>query len=166
MSKSNSMSGEHTPLEIGHEEEIVWLVDDPAMLEYVRHELSRIPDEMRRKYGRPRALLMCLRRLARQLPGEVVGYAFSNQSNRFRVFWLKRHDRYFEPEGTYRNAAPGNSVAAQTIAPGANGHMTKWIWEGSERKRCEVRRVKARRAKIEAEREEIARKWEQKRKRR
>ncbi len=136
MSKS-----EYTNEDVRHEEGIVWLVD-AAMLEYVRHDLATVPYHMRSKYGRPRAFAMVLRRVERQLPGEMVGYSFSDQSNRFRVFWLKPHDRYFDPEGTYHYGAPVEAIAAQTIAPGVNGHMTNRTWEGSERKRCEVRREK------------------------
>lgn len=47
-----------------------------------------------------------------------------------RVFWLKEHDRAFEPMGVYENGAPAEAIDPTTVEPGKQGSMTDTAWNG------------------------------------
>ncbi|MFD4577889.1 DUF6009 family protein [Streptomyces sp. NPDC058417] len=101
-----------------HEAGVVWL-EDLQHLDYVRQALDKCP----RRNGRPR--------YARA--GRLVGYAeldkaaeASPDSGLFqrRTFFLLPHDRPDEPEGLYREGAPGEAVDPRTVRPRCVGAKT------------------------------------------
>ena len=104
--------------QLAHEANVVWL-EDLDNLDYVRQAL----DKSGRRTGRPR--------YARD--GRIVGYAeldkdaeASPASGLFqrRTFFLLPHDRPNEPEGLYKEGAPGEAVDPRTVLPGCVGEKT------------------------------------------
>ncbi|MFE5243177.1 MULTISPECIES: DUF6009 family protein [unclassified Streptomyces] len=104
--------------QLAHEANVVWLeeLDD---LDYVRQAL----DKSARRGGKPR--------YARD--GRMVGYAELDKdaeanpdSGLFqrRTFFLLPHDRPNEPEGLYKEGAPGEAVDPRTIEPRRVGEKT------------------------------------------
>ncbi|MBM9624489.1 DUF6009 family protein [Streptomyces zhihengii] len=104
--------------QLAHEANVVWL-EDLDNLDYVRQAL----DKSGRRTGRPR--------YARD--GRIVGYAeldadaeASPDSGLFqrRTFFLLPHDRPNEPEGLYKEGAPGEAVDPRTVLPRCVGEKT------------------------------------------
>ncbi|WP_371656741.1 MULTISPECIES: DUF6009 family protein [unclassified Streptomyces] len=104
--------------ELVHEDAVVWL-EDPENLDYVRQALDKTP----RRRGRPR--------YARD--GRMVGYSELSQHAESdpdsglqlrRVFFLLPHDRDTQPEGLYREGAPGEAVDPRTVGPKRVGQKT------------------------------------------
>jgi hypothetical protein len=107
------------PEEIAHEDDLVWL-EDPALLDYVRQSLERLPS----RRGRP----------AYHRNGRMVGYALLDRGAksspasgtfRRRVFWLLPHDRDGQPDGLYATGAPSEAVDPRTIQPRVKGYKTE-----------------------------------------
>ncbi|WP_228984248.1 DUF6009 family protein [Streptomyces sp. DH12] len=101
-----------------HEAAVVWL-EDPNAFDYVRQAL----DKTARRTGKPR--------YARD--GRMVGYVeldkdaeASPDSGLFqrRTFFLLPHDRPNDPEGLYKEGAPGEAVDPRTIQPRRVGEKT------------------------------------------
>ncbi|MGW8355509.1 DUF6009 family protein [Streptomyces wedmorensis] len=104
--------------QLAHEVNVVWL-EDLGNLDYVRQAL----DKSTRRGGKPR--------YARD--GRMVGYAELDKdaeanpdSGLFqrRTFFLLPHDRPNEPEGLYKEGAPGEAVDPRTIRPRRVGTKT------------------------------------------
>jgi len=103
---------------IEDESEIKWLMDISNM-DYVRQSMD----------------IYCSRRNTkpRHTSGTLVGYAilkpdtptYENRHYRRRFFWLKEHDRYYEPEGIYKTGAPTEAVDPRTVTPGVAGDLTE-----------------------------------------
>jgi hypothetical protein len=91
-----------------NEERIVWLMDTNAM-----------------PYVREGVYLTTQRRTRPRPPGArgnvLVGYAEVGKKGsgiqvyERRVFWLKPHDRYFDPNGVYRVRMPAEAVRPQDV---------------------------------------------------
>jgi hypothetical protein len=105
--------------EITHEQKVVWL-EDPDTLDYVRQAL----DKTKRRNTKPP--------YARD--GRMVGYAVLDDEAepdpdsglyRRRVFFLLPHDRDSQPDGHYREGAPGEAVDPRTIQPKNPGAKTE-----------------------------------------
>lgn len=47
-----------------------------------------------------------------------------------RYFWLKDHDRYFDPEGCYRVGTPVEGADPAMVATGVLGILTNRAWYG------------------------------------
>jgi hypothetical protein len=45
-----------------------------------------------------------------------------------RVFWLKPHDRFYEPKGVYKIGCPVEAIDPLTIAPKIFGQQTDRAW--------------------------------------
>ena len=105
-----------------YEDSIVWL-EDVDRLDYVR--------EVDEFYAHNRA-----RPVKWRGAGRLVGYAVlkpdapSRHPGSFvrRVFWVAKHDRDSEPEGTYRTSAPCEAVDPRTVRPGYRGELTERAW--------------------------------------
>ncbi|AWL90821.1 DUF6009 family protein [Streptomyces globisporus] len=112
------MSSLLTDSDLVHEVKVVWL-EDPEGLDYVRQALDKTP----RRKNKPR--------YARD--GRMIGYielgadAEADPDSglyRRRVFFLLPHDRDSDPEGVYRQGAPGEAVDPRTIEPNRVGEKT------------------------------------------
>ncbi|MDX2918395.1 MULTISPECIES: DUF6009 family protein [Streptomycetaceae] len=112
------MSSLLTDSDLVHEANVVWL-EDPEGLDYVRQALDKTP----RRKNKPR--------YARD--GRMIGYielgadAEADPDSglyRRRVFFLLPHDRDSDPEGVYRQGAPGEAVDPRTIEPNRVGEKT------------------------------------------
>ncbi|ALU98417.1 transcription factor [Streptomyces sp. MBT56] len=112
------MSSLLTDSDLVHEAKVVWL-EDPEGLDYVRQALDKTP----RRKNKPR--------YARD--GRMIGYielgadAEADPDSglyRRRVFFLLPHDRDSDPEGVYRQGAPGEAVDPRTIEPNRVGEKT------------------------------------------
>ncbi|MEU2282513.1 DUF6009 family protein [Streptomyces sp. NPDC013178] len=97
---------------------VVWL-EDPVPLDYVRQMLEKTP----RRRNKPRW----------ERGGRMVGYAELTDTAaadpdsgvfRRRVFFLLPHDRDSQPDGLYRDGAPGEAIDPRTVAPGRAGEKT------------------------------------------
>jgi hypothetical protein len=104
--------------DLAHEDEVVWL-EDPDELDYVRQALDKMP----RRRGKPRYYR----------DGRMVGFTDLSTSAeadpdsglyRRRVFYLLPHDRDVEPDGPYRQGAPGEAVDPRTIQAKTVGSKT------------------------------------------
>ncbi|MER7111142.1 DUF6009 family protein [Streptomyces sp. NPDC000229] len=104
--------------QLEHEAAVVWL-EDPNNFDYVRQAL----DKTGRRTGKPR--------YARD--GRMVGYveldknAEANPDSGLfqrRTFFLLPHDRPNDPEGLYKEGAPGEAVDPRTIQPRKVGEKT------------------------------------------
>jgi len=100
---------------------IIWRFDDLSQFDYVRESTRRVGT--RQRPIRPPA-------------GELIGYAqlaeSADRSGRAgvffrRVFWLKPHDRRFEPRGVYENSNPSEAVDPHTVEPGQPGQKTERV---------------------------------------
>jgi hypothetical protein len=106
---------------IDDELEIVWLMDTSKM-DYVRQSMDMYCS---RKNTKPK-----------HATGVLVGYAIlkpetktdENHNYHRRFFWLKDHDRYYQPEGVYKAGAPLEAVDPRTVAPGEAGELTERAW--------------------------------------
>lgn len=106
---------------IEDELEIVWLMDISKM-DYVRQSMDMYCS---RKNTKPKHVV-----------GTLVGYAIlkpetktdENHDYHRRFFWLKDHDRYYQPEGVYKTGAPLEAVDPRTVAPGEAGELTERAW--------------------------------------
>ncbi|MFF4369418.1 DUF6009 family protein [Streptomyces sp. NPDC001594] len=105
--------------DLAHEDRVVWL-EDPSALDYVRQAQDKTP----RRKGKPRYFR----------DGRMVGFTELNEAaeadpdsglHKRRVFYLLPHDRDTEPEGLYREGAPGEAVDPRTIEPGKVGMKTE-----------------------------------------
>ncbi|MFE9220788.1 DUF6009 family protein [Streptomyces lavendulae] len=121
------MSSLLTPGEITHEDRVVWL-EEPEGLDYVRQALDKTP----RRRGRP----------PYHRPGRMIGFTELDETaeadpdtglQRRRVFYLLPHDRDNEPDGLYREGAPGEAVDPRTITPGQVGRKTERSQRGGPR---------------------------------
>ncbi|MFI8105892.1 DUF6009 family protein [Streptomyces sp. NPDC086023] len=101
-----------------HEDNVVWL-EDPESLDYVRQALDKTP----RRRGKPRYFR----------DGRMVGFAELDDRaqadpdtglQKRRVFYLLPHDRDAEPDGLYREGAPGEAVDPRTVEPRKVGLKT------------------------------------------
>ncbi|MFJ3594724.1 MULTISPECIES: DUF6009 family protein [unclassified Streptomyces] len=119
------MSSLLTDSDLIHEANVVWL-EDPEPLDYVRQALDKTP----RRKNKPR--------YARD--GRMIGYielgaeAEADPDSglyRRRVFFLLPHDRDSDPEGVYRQGAPGEAVDPRTIEPNHVGVKTPRSQQGS-----------------------------------
>ncbi|MGW1296261.1 DUF6009 family protein [Streptomyces sp. NPDC002533] len=119
------MSSLLTDSDLTHEANVVWL-EDPERLDYVRQALDKTP----RRKNKPR--------YARD--GRMIGYielgadAEADPDSglyRRRVFFLLPHDRDSEPEGVYRQGAPGEAVDPRTIELNRVGEKTPRSQQGS-----------------------------------
>jgi len=97
---------------------IVWKFEDLSQFDYVRESTRRVGTRQRPVTAPA---------------GELVGYAqlaeTAERSGRAgvffrRVFWLKPHDRHFEPGGVYANSNPSEAVDPRTVEPGRPGQQT------------------------------------------
>lgn len=104
--------------DLTHEDSVVWL-EDPRDLDYVRQALDKTP----RRRGKPRY----------HRDGRMVGFAELRESaeadpdsglQKRRVFYLLPHDRDAEPDGLYKEGAPGEAVDPRTIEPRKVGVKT------------------------------------------
>ncbi|RSS81241.1 DUF6009 family protein [Streptomyces sp. WAC06614] len=104
--------------DLAHEDKVVWL-EDPSELDYVRQAHDKTP----RRKGKPRYYR----------DGRMVGFTELSETaeadpdsglHKRRVFYLLPHDRDAEPEGLYREGAPGEAVDPRTIEPGKVGMKT------------------------------------------
>lgn len=112
------MSSLLTESDLTDEARVVWL-EDPGHLDYVRQALDKTP----RRRNKPR--------YARD--GRMIGYTeLADSANadpdsglyRRRVFFLLPHDRDTEPEGVYRQGAPGEAVDPRTVEAKRVGEKT------------------------------------------
>ncbi|MFI0990492.1 DUF6009 family protein [Streptomyces exfoliatus] len=112
------MSSLLTESDLIHEADVVWL-EDTDKLDYVRQAL----DKTRRRNTRPPYLR----------DGRMIGYALlagTAESDpdsglyKRRVFFLLPHDRDSDPDGVYREGAPGEAVDPRTIEPRHPGTKT------------------------------------------
>ncbi|MFD9053252.1 DUF6009 family protein [Streptomyces zaomyceticus] len=112
------MSSLLTESDLTDEARVVWL-EDPGHLDYVRQALDKTP----RRRNKPR--------YARD--GRMIGYTELADSAtadpdsglyRRRVFFLLPHDRDTEPEGVYRQGAPGEAVDPRTVEAKRVGEKT------------------------------------------
>ncbi|MGW7397857.1 DUF6009 family protein [Streptomyces cyaneofuscatus] len=119
------MSSLLTDSDLAHEANVVWL-EDPEHLDYVRQALDKTP----RRKNKPR--------YARD--GRMIGYielgtdAEADPDSglyRRRVFFLLPHDRDSDPEGVYRQGAPGEAVDPRTIELNRVGEKTPRSQQGS-----------------------------------
>ncbi|GAA3942394.1 DUF6009 family protein [Streptomyces gulbargensis] len=101
-----------------HEADVVWL-EDTDRLDYVRQAL----DKTRRRNNRPPYLR----------DGRMIGYALLDSTAKSdpdsglykrRVFFLLPHDRDSDPDGVYREGAPGEAVDPRTIEARRPGTKT------------------------------------------
>lgn len=107
--------------QLGDEVRIVWQYEDLSQFDYVRESTRRVGTRQR-PVSAP--------------AGERVGYAqLSESAERSgragvffrRVFWLKPHDRHFEPGGVYEKSEPSEAVDPQTVEPGQAGQFTPGV---------------------------------------
>uniref|UniRef100_A0AAU2W3R7 DUF6009 family protein n=1 Tax=Streptomyces sp. NBC_00008 TaxID=2903610 RepID=A0AAU2W3R7_9ACTN len=119
------MSSLLTDSDLTHEANVVWL-EDTDHLDYVRQALDKTP----RRKNKPR--------YARD--GRMIGYielgadAEADPDSglyRRRVFFLLPHDRDSDPEGVYRQGAPGEAVDPRTIEPNRVGEKTPRSQQGN-----------------------------------
>ncbi|MCX5199237.1 DUF6009 family protein [Streptomyces sp. NBC_00249] len=112
------MSSLLEPSDLTHEVNVVWL-EDPEALDYVRQALDKTP----RRRGRPRY----------HRDGRMIGFTELGETaeadpdsglQKRRVFYLLPHDRDAEPNGLYREGAPGEAVDPRTIEPRKVGLKT------------------------------------------
>ncbi|OKJ32551.1 MULTISPECIES: DUF6009 family protein [unclassified Streptomyces] len=112
------MSSLLTDGDLTHEAHVVWL-EETEHLDYVRQALDKTP----RRRSRPR--------YARD--GRMIGYVELDATAeadpdsglyRRRVFFLLPHDRDSDPDGVYRQGAPGEAVDPRTIQPNKAGEKT------------------------------------------
>ena len=111
-----------TENDLQHEARIVWEVDDPMALPYVRETVVRAGTRQRGVPWRGE--------------GKRIGYAvlkpdapnMRKGTFRRRLFFLKPYDRPHEPEGTYETSAPSEGVDPRTIAPGVPGKQNRRAW--------------------------------------
>ncbi|MGW1767301.1 DUF6009 family protein [Streptomyces sp. NPDC002073] len=105
--------------DLAHEDKVVWL-EDPSELDYVRQALDKTP----RRRGKPRYYR----------DGRMVGFTELSDSaeadpdsglQKRRVFYLLPHDRDAEPNGLYKEGAPGEAVDPGTIEPRKVGMKTE-----------------------------------------
>lgn len=107
-----------------HEVRIVWEIDDPMSLPYVRETVVKAGTRQR---GVPW-----------KGQGKRIGYAVlasgapSLRPGTFerRLFFLKPYDRSEEPDGTYSTGAPAEGVDPRTIEPGSAGVQNERAWGG------------------------------------
>ncbi|MFK0202413.1 DUF6009 family protein [Streptomyces lavendulae] len=123
------MSSLLTAVDLTHEDRVVWL-EDPTGLDYVRQALDKTP----RRRGRPR-----YHRDGRMIGfTELAGTAEADPDSglqKRRVFYLLPHDRDSEPDGLYREGAPGEAVDPRTIAPRCVGSKTERSQRGCPKPR-------------------------------
>lgn len=109
--------------QLDYEVRIEW-EKDPEQYDYVRVSTKTVGT---RKQGVPTPV------------GVRVGYSVlsDNAPNigrpgtfQRRVYWLKEHDRAFEPEGVYETGTPAEAIDPTTIEPGKPGSMTDTAWNG------------------------------------
>lgn len=71
---------------------------------------------------------------------EIIGYAelednAPNSGRRGcfarRVFWLAKHDRYYEPDGVYQQGCPIEAIDPLTVFPKVLGQITIRAWNGT-----------------------------------
>jgi len=107
--------------QLADEVRIVWQFEDLTQLDYVRESTRRVGTRQR-PVSAP--------------AGERIGYAqlaeSSERSGRAgvffrRVFWLKEHDRHFEPGGVYETSDPSEAVDPRTVEPGQPGRRTERV---------------------------------------
>ncbi|MFI9019623.1 DUF6009 family protein [Streptomyces griseus] len=119
------MSSLLTDSDLADEENVVWL-EDPERLDYVRQALDKTP----RRRNKPR--------YARD--GRMIGYvelggaAEADPDSglyRRRVFFLLPHDRDSDPDGVYRQGAPGEAIDPRTIQPNHVGEKTPRSQQGT-----------------------------------
>ncbi|MEU9704497.1 DUF6009 family protein [Streptomyces sp. NPDC047981] len=119
------MSSLLTPGDLTHEDKVVWL-EDPEDLDYVRQALDKTP----RRRGKPRY----------HRDGRMIGFTELSDTaeadpdsglQKRRVFYLLPHDRDAEPNGLYREGAPGEAVDPRTIQPRQVGKKTARSQRGS-----------------------------------
>ncbi|MEU8777153.1 DUF6009 family protein [Streptomyces sp. NPDC048606] len=112
------MSSLLEPSDLAHEDKVVWL-EDPDELDYVRQALDKTP----RRRGKPRYYR----------DGRMIGFTELGDTaeadpdsglQKRRVFYLLPHDRDAEPNGLYREGAPGEAVDPRTIEPRKVGLKT------------------------------------------
>ncbi|MBD2303800.1 DUF6009 family protein [Nostoc sp. FACHB-190] len=111
--------------DIQYESKIVWLSNIEA-IPYVREHFDT----------------SCTRRKGKlkYQSYEIVGYAeledkAPNTGRRGcfarRVFWLAKHDRYYEPEGVYQQGCPLEAIDPLTVFPKVLGQITSRAWNGT-----------------------------------
>jgi hypothetical protein len=105
-----------------HELKIVWEIDDPMALPYVRETLVRAGTRQRgvpwRKQGRRIGYAVLTPTAPSLRPGTFPR----------RLFFLKPYDRSEKPEGTYSKGAPMEGVDPRTIEPGKPGEQNARAW--------------------------------------
>ncbi|MFC7220981.1 DUF6009 family protein [Streptomyces polyrhachis] len=103
---------------LSHELEIHW-IEPPEQFDYVRQALDKTP----RRGNRPRY----------ERDGRMVGYAILGKGAeadpdsglyRRRVFFVLPIDRSDDPEGIYRQGAPGEAIDPLTVEATVAGRKT------------------------------------------
>ncbi|AFZ27234.1 hypothetical protein Cylst_5198 [Cylindrospermum stagnale PCC 7417] len=114
-----------TASDIQSESKIVWLKNIDA-IPYVREHFDTC----------------CTRRKGKvkYQDHEIIGYAElednapnTGRSGCFarRIFWLAKHDRFYEPDGTYREGCPMEAIDPLTVFPKVLGQKTARAWNGT-----------------------------------
>jgi Family of unknown function (DUF6009) len=100
---------------LGNETRIVWLrpIED---LDYVREGIVLTTRRRGRIGMRGRRTLIGYAEVVKTGRG-IVTYSR-------RIFWLRAHDRHFDPKGCYAVRAPCEAVDPRTVAPGIPGKRT------------------------------------------
>jgi hypothetical protein len=109
---------------IEHESRLVWEIEEPESLPYVRQRLELAGT---RQHG-----------VALRSKGERIGYALLEDGApgvegrkgtfRRRVFYLQSNDRAGLPGGPYETTAPHEAVDPRTLEPGQVGRITERAW--------------------------------------
>lgn len=109
-----------TGAQVEHEVEIVW-EEPPEQYDYVRVRAGRAGTRTRSvPFHRFKRVGYAV------LADDAPNIGRPGQFRR-RVFWLKDHDRAYEPDGVYANQGPSEAVDPRTVAPGVRGEKTERV---------------------------------------
>ena len=102
--------------DLSNETKIVWL-EDIEKFDYVREGLHRTTQRRGRISKTRFDHLIGWAEVAKQGPG-ITPYAR-------RVWYLRSHDRYPDPEGVYATGCPAEAVDPRTVKLGVAGQWTR-----------------------------------------
>ncbi|MDZ8242169.1 MAG: DUF6009 family protein [Nostoc sp. ChiQUE01a] len=110
--------------DVQFESNIVWL-EDINNIPYVREHFEQSASRRKGKLKYGDYHIIGYSELESDAPSRRPG-CFAR-----RVFWLSNHDRFYDPEGTYKVGCPMEAVDPLTITHKVLGKLTQRAWNGT-----------------------------------
>ncbi|MBD2533457.1 transcription factor [Nostoc flagelliforme FACHB-838] len=114
-----------TPSDIQFESKIVWLSNIDA-IPYVREYFNTCCSRRKGKVKYQTYQIIGYAELEDKAPNTGRSGCFAR-----RIFWLAKHDRFYQPDGVYKQGCPIEAIDPLTVFPKVLGQITTRAWNGT-----------------------------------